>query len=183
MNLSKYVGIGEVYRVASQIKLIELLAAKHDFKRIFEYPMDPIAAMFKKPWIQVSDPCCQGDLLFTWKAFPQVIQAMKRFQGPYLLFIATNKWNLGAYLQKLYWHQKEVYASIHDLWFQVIFQGFQVVDAGYYDCPPWPDAPLSSDDSRHLGLKDSWIQNLLAFERLPGKFFRAHHVYCLARLM
>lgn len=182
MNASSIVGIGEVYRVYAQIYFVKKLIKKHGLKLIFEYPIEPNAFVITdKPWEQVDDPGIKGDLLMTWKAFPHIVKNMTNFEGRYFLFMGTNKYNFGAILHKYYWANPEIYLTLQGLERMIADSGFRVIESGYYDCPPWFDAPLTSHDTVHLTFNDAWIEKLILFERLEIlKKLRSHHIYCFA---
>lgn len=183
MNLSSIVGVGEVYRVYAQIYFVKKLLQKHGLKKVFEYPIEPNASVIvDKPWKQLSDPGVKGDLLMTWKAFPNIMKEMLGFKGNHFLFMGTNRYNFGAIIHQYYWLNPEIYLTIQSLEKMVSDSGLKVIESGYYDMPPWFDAPLTPGDTVHLNLSDSLIKrSVYFFERLHFlKLFRSHHIYCLA---
>lgn len=177
--LSAKHGMGEVYRVHAQIRLIQQLKESLGIQEIYEFPPEPISADFPINWKQTPTPCVSGDLLFTWRAFPRTICLMNGyFDGPFLMFMATNKWNPGVFFQKLFWHEPEIYLSIKSLERLVESFNLKILKSGYYDSPLWPDAPLPG--SLHIKTDDRKISDSVSrWERIPGHFLRAHHVYCV----
>lgn len=179
-KLSMKYGIGEVYRVHAQIRAIEQLKKMFRLKEILEFPPDPVAADFPITWKQTDSPAVDGDLLFTWRAFPlTVYQMINYFKGSRFLFIASNKFNLGALYLKIMPPEPEILLSRKGIIRMAESFGLNVLYSGYFDSPPWPDVRLPGN--RHLKRIDQKVADSVhKWGNIPGHFFRAHHVYCLA---
>ncbi len=176
---AKY-GIGEVYRVEAEEQLVRGLRERYGFDRIYEYPVEPMSGDFPISWMQTDNPEVEGDLLFTFRAFPHVVRDMKRSRCRFLMLVATNLMNAGVFVQHLLWKTKEFYSTLGQLrvWAQrnMIFP----VEVGYYDLPLWPDIAISSGNWIHFNVNDQYVKRLTVLENLPLlRSLRGHHVYCL----
>lgn len=95
--------------------------------------------------------------------------------------MCTNKYNFGAIIHQYYWANPEIYLTLTELETIAKELKLKILESDYYDMPLWFDAPLTSYDTIHLKIKDSWIKKLTVLEQLSFlKMFRAHHIYCLA---
>lgn len=173
-------GMGEFYRVAAQIRLIERLKEDYDLACVNEFPPDPISCSYpgELNWLPVEYPFFPGELLFTWRAFPRRAKRMADlFPGDYLLLMGTNMINPGVIFQKVLWKEPEHYCMRKDLEAQLLSLKFRILESGFYDSPPWIDAPLPFN--AHLKVSPGSSRMLEIFETLPGKCIRAHHVWAL----
>lgn len=174
--MAKKFGIGEVYRIKTQIQLIDYLKKKFQISKVYEFPIEPISSSFSLNWKQVENPNVgqENDLMFTWRAFPHICKKiLNEFHGNLIMFMATNKANLGVFFQRFLWDEPEVYFTKKELKKYMWAHGLTILKSGYYDSPLWPDMPLPRNV--HVGLTDSWFN----FEQLPLHYFRAHHVYAV----
>lgn len=178
MNLSSKYGIGEVYRVYVQMQLFDRLKNNYGFKNIVEFPKEKVSSGFPITWEQI-EPNGSHDCLFTWRSSLLNLEIISHFWKGKLIVAATNINNPGAWAQKLYWKEFEVYHNRSSLEKLCKEFNIEVIESGYYDCPPWFDMPLGSsmETSRHINLPDNLIRKLLFFEKFPLKFLRAHHPF------
>ena len=182
MSFAHREGMGESYRIHAQIRLLENLSLEYGFSIINEFPPDPISQSFPGDlnWQPVDYPGAPGDLCFTWRAFPEVARRIaNEFPGEYVMLMGTNKLNPGVIFQKLYWKEREHYARIRDVEAQLLRLNFRILKSGFYDSPPWIDAPLPLN--LHLGVNAGSSRMLEIFENMPGKVLRAHHVWALGK--
>lgn len=182
MSFAHREGMGESYRVKAQIRLFNNLSLEHGFSVINEFPPDPVSQGFPGGlnWLPVEDPGSPGEMCFTWRAFPEVARRIAdEFRGEYVMLMGTNILNPGVIFQKLYWKEREHYARIQDVEAQLLRLNFRILKSGFYDCPPWIDAPLPLN--LHLGVNAGSSRLLDIFEDLPGKVLRAHHVWALGK--
>lgn len=183
MSFANQHGIGESYRVLAQIRLLALLAREHRIRLINEFPSEPISQSFPGllNWLPVSSPrASKADMMFCWRAFPEVARRIvAEFPGNFILLMGTNRLNPGVIFQRLFWKEREHYAGIQDLTGQLQCLGLEVVDTGFYDSPPWFDAPLPLN--LHLGIDMKPSRMLELWENLGARVVRAHHVWALGR--
>jgi hypothetical protein len=181
-KFSRNQGVGEVYRIRAQIRLIEQLHIKYELNRILEFPPDPVSMSYPETlnWLPTLDPGVSADMLFTWRAFPHTVKRMiAEFPGNFIMLMGTNRLNPGVFFQKLFWIEPEHYALIRDLKIQLHEAGLEIVDSGFYDCPPWFDAPLPLN--LHLPVAAGGSRMLDFWEKFPVRIVRAHHVWALGR--
>ena len=182
MSFAHREGMGESYRIQAQIRLLSNLSLEYGFSIINEFPPDPISQGFPGDlnWQPVKDPGSPGELCFTWRAFPEIVKRIDgEFPGEYVMLMGTNKLNPGMIFQKLYWKEREHYARIQDVEAQLLRLNFRILKSGFYDSPPWIDAPLPLKLHLPVNIKSSRLLDI--FEALPGKVLRAHHVWALGK--